>query len=833
MNIDGTTTLNDATINIGNNGAVYSTENGAAAVLTLGSSLSIVQAADGASLQDGGNAGDGIVNDGSITAAVSGGYFYILGASFINNGSISISNGDALEIGSSNFTNTGIIGVSGGRLDIASGTTFTNTGTIDAAGGTLTLNSTLGGTGRLQIEAGATLELASGAEAGSNTIAFDGRGATLEIGDSDMPTGTIAGFAATDTIDLANVSYASGVQANLLARNVLEITETGAGTFDLQLDPAQNFSGTTFSLVADEFGGTDITTAIPPVVTLAPSPTAVNSQPAILGTAAPGLGTDGLSVALIADADFATGSTLVLNDGTLLYTPGVITTANAGPDIISYSVTDTVTGAVTTEMQTVTLGTFSGVAEDGYIIGGTVGYDNGSGSIDYSQPTTTTNARGSFTLTGGSGPFVLTGGTDSATGLAFTGTLEAPAGSTVLSPLTTLVEAVVEENGDSSVAGIAAANASVVEALGLPTGTDLTTLDAEAGTLAGSTAATQALEAGSALQDVISLIAAAGGNTGAALTTLAATVKSGGALDLTGQATITAAAITAGLDTTAAASIANIVSTTAAALDAQLQNATTPMEIFNDVTGASIAQQGDAVAAISAATAAGDDSAYTAASTDYTTNLTATLAVDDATAVSNDPVCFCPGTLIRTPEGEVPVETLARGDLVLTSEGLAKCVTWIGRQTVSTRFADPLRVLPIRIRAGALDENVPSRDLLLSPDHAVLVGDILFQAGVLVNGHSIIREANVPVTFTYYHVELDDHSLILAESTPAETFIDNVERLAFDNWEEHEAFYPDGKPISEMAYPRAKAYRQVPMRLRGQLAARGALLYGNAVNRAA
>jgi hypothetical protein len=113
---------------------------------------------------------------------------------------------------------------------------------------------------------------------------------------------------------------------------------------------------------------------------------------------------------------------------------------------------------------------------------------------------------------------------------------------------------------------------------------------------------------------------------------------------------------------------------------------------------------------------------------------------------------------------------------------------------------------------------VPARDLLLSPDHAILVGKVLIQAGALVNGVSIVREAKIPKIFTYYHVELDDHSLILAENTPSETFIDNVDRIAFDNWAEHEAAYPNGKPLVEMPYPRAKAHRQVPSAIRARLA---------------
>lgn len=183
-------------------------------------------------------------------------------------------------------------------------------------------------------------------------------------------------------------------------------------------------------------------------------------------------------------------------------------------------------------------------------------------------------------------------------------------------------------------------------------------------------------------------------------------------------------------------------------------------------------------------------------------------------------ICFMAGTQILTPYGEVAVETLRRGDLVLTADGAVKPVIWLGRQTISTLFADPIRVWPIRVKAGALGENLPSRDLVLSPDHALLVGGVLIHAGALVNGLSIVREGDVPEVFTYFHVELDDHSLILAENTPAETFVDNVERLAFDNWAEHEALYPDGKPIRELPYPRAKARRQVPMDIRAILAER-------------
>jgi hypothetical protein len=165
---------------------------------------------------------------------------------------------------------------------------------------------------------------------------------------------------------------------------------------------------------------------------------------------------------------------------------------------------------------------------------------------------------------------------------------------------------------------------------------------------------------------------------------------------------------------------------------------------------------------------------------------------------------------------------LQAGDEVLTPEGEARPISWMGKRTVSARFADPLTCWPIRIRAGALADNVPSRDLLVSPDHAMFVDGVLIHAGALVNGSSIAREQRVPSSFCYYHVEVEDHALILAEGAPTETFIDNVDRMSFDNWNEHEALFPMGKPMAELPYPRAKAQRQVPSAVKTRLALRAA-----------
>jgi hypothetical protein len=181
-------------------------------------------------------------------------------------------------------------------------------------------------------------------------------------------------------------------------------------------------------------------------------------------------------------------------------------------------------------------------------------------------------------------------------------------------------------------------------------------------------------------------------------------------------------------------------------------------------------------------------------------------------------VCFMAGTLIATPAGERAIEELAIGDEILTAAGRAAAIRWIGRQTISLRFANPDRALPIRIRAGSLGDGLPSRDLLVSPAHAILVDGILANAGALVNGTTILREDDVPEVFTYFNIELAEHDLLLAEGVPAETFVDNVSRNTFDNGAEHTALYGD-VTIPEMDLPRATSHRQIPAATRQRLAA--------------
>ncbi|WP_420397717.1 Hint domain-containing protein [Nioella sp.] len=181
--------------------------------------------------------------------------------------------------------------------------------------------------------------------------------------------------------------------------------------------------------------------------------------------------------------------------------------------------------------------------------------------------------------------------------------------------------------------------------------------------------------------------------------------------------------------------------------------------------------------------------------------------------------CFAAGTMIATPDGETAVETVQIGDLVSTGTGAAVAVKWIGRQTVMTLFGPAERLMPVRFAAGSLGDGLPHNDLIVTADHGMLVDDVICHAGALVNGTTITRVplAEMGESYTVYHIETEAHEIILANGAPAETFIDNVSRRAFDNFAEFETLYGDVPEMEELPYPRAMSARQVPVRIVARL----------------
>jgi Hint domain len=166
------------------------------------------------------------------------------------------------------------------------------------------------------------------------------------------------------------------------------------------------------------------------------------------------------------------------------------------------------------------------------------------------------------------------------------------------------------------------------------------------------------------------------------------------------------------------------------------------------------------------------------------------VAADSSTGLEEVTVaCYLRGTRILTDHGEVPIETLRIGDRVATLAGSCKTIKWIGRRSFSGASAD-LSILPILIRAGALDSGLPRRDLYVSPEHAMFIDNVLVAAIDLVNATSIVQ-IDALRTIEYFHIELAEHDLIFAEGAACETFIDdNDSRLGFHNAEDFHLRYP-------------------------------------------
>ncbi len=142
--------------------------------------------------------------------------------------------------------------------------------------------------------------------------------------------------------------------------------------------------------------------------------------------------------------------------------------------------------------------------------------------------------------------------------------------------------------------------------------------------------------------------------------------------------------------------------------------------------------------------------------------------------------CFAQGTRILTTSGEIPVERLEPGSQIILHDNTIAPVVWLGHRTLSLRrHPRPEQVRPIHIQAGALADNIPHRDLFLSPDHALYLDGALIPAKCLING-STIRQINV-ASVTYYHVELPAHAILLAEGTPTESYLETGNRHAFTN----------------------------------------------------
>ena len=254
LSIDGNTTLDNATLNIGNSGGggqslLFANDVGPGAVLTLGSKFNVVHAGRSASLSSSGNPANAIVNQGLLTAAFSGGILNINGNRFTNTGTVLVSNGDSLVIGATTITNTGTINVAAKSSLTLSGA-WSNAGKISMTDGGLGLNGSFntaalnsitrsgGGVsiGGSEDNTGATIKVGAGAALGTIFLTTNGIISGGTIQDSGGGLEFVSGTAMLQGVTYQGVLDMS--QNNRFLRIVNGITfaglnGAGAGTVNL------------------------------------------------------------------------------------------------------------------------------------------------------------------------------------------------------------------------------------------------------------------------------------------------------------------------------------------------------------------------------------------------------------------------------------------------------------------------------------------------------------------------------------------------------------------------------------------------------------------------
>jgi len=195
--------------------------------------------------------------------------------------------------------------------------------------------------------------------------------------------------------------------------------------------------------------------------------------------------------------------------------------------------------------------------------------------------------------------------------------------------------------------------------------------------------------------------------------------------------------------------------------------------------------------------------------------------------------CFTAGVRLATAKGQRPVEKLLVGDLVETADNGLQPVRWIGSRTLdAVDLAASPKLRPIRIRKGALGDRLPRRDLLVSPQHRMMVRSAIAQKlfgadEVLVAARHLLPLEGVEVAedvaeITYVHVLFDRHEVVYAEGAQSESLYTGEQALrAIGEAARAEIFtlFPE---LTERAEPAPGARRFLSGREGRDLAARHA-----------
>ncbi|WP_050798371.1 Hint domain-containing protein [Commensalibacter intestini] len=149
-------------------------------------------------------------------------------------------------------------------------------------------------------------------------------------------------------------------------------------------------------------------------------------------------------------------------------------------------------------------------------------------------------------------------------------------------------------------------------------------------------------------------------------------------------------------------------------------------------------------------------------------------------------VCFLAGTMIETPDGLCAVENITIGDLVMTydpqtQKKIARPITWVGHKnkTVNTNLTKDDAGYPVRVLKNALADNIPNKDLLITSEHCLFFDGKFIPVRMLVNGYSIFYDTTIK-NYDYYHIETQKHSIIIADGTLTESYLDTGNRHVFN-----------------------------------------------------
>jgi hypothetical protein len=150
----------------------------------------------------------------------------------------------------------------------------------------------------------------------------------------------------------------------------------------------------------------------------------------------------------------------------------------------------------------------------------------------------------------------------------------------------------------------------------------------------------------------------------------------------------------------------------------------------------------------------------------------------------------------------VEIEQLVSGDRVISPGGTTLAVKWVGwRHLDIARSSERHRLWPIRIERGAIADDVPRRDLYVSPDHALYLDGLLIPAAALLNGTTITQCQQVS-QITYHHIELERHGIVLAEGAAAESYMDTGNRAFFANAPDATELRPVLPGLSTLGLPK-------------------------------